>query len=426
MNAPETPPVPSKAKPREARPWGEIRKRPDRPGFRVRFQHEGKTYERAAGTSWGAADKKRRQAQTLLEAGSPIADVLAHVFGDFHGAQLTFRDAIPHYLDFAATRKKSSTLRADTYRLGTVSAAGWAGKVLGRVTVADLVGWIADRQKRGSLRGKTDAGDNRVPLSPSAVNRDLAIVSAVFEWARRLCYVDRNPVRDVDAFSEKGREREVYLSADESRALIEACSDSIRPVVLAAIHTGMRRGELLALRWRDVDLDRKAIIVAAETEKAGRGRTVPMTDALASVLRGLKGARTRPALDGSDPVFTIADGSPVLPDALRFGFDQAVRRTAARLVPAVQTDDDRRRAEAWLGKRDKVSFHALRHTAASLMVAAGVPIFDVAKILGHASIRMTMRYSHFAPEAGRSAIDRLGAALAGPMGAAATGAARVG
>ncbi|MBL9088124.1 MAG: tyrosine-type recombinase/integrase [Planctomycetia bacterium] len=67
-------------------------------------------------------------------------------------------------------------------------------------------------------------------------------------------------------------------------------------------------------------------------------------------------------------------------------------------------------------KRTKVTFHTLRHTAASLMVAEGVPLFDVAKILGHSTIAVTMRYAHFAPEAGRAGIDKLGKALQGGAG----------
>ncbi len=160
----------------------------------------------------------------------------------------------------------------------------------------------------------------------------------------------------------------------------------------------MRRGELLALRWRAVDLDRREVHVEAETEKAGRGRVVPLTAWLLAELVTLKASRETPALDGSDPVFRCADGSPLTIKVLRLAFLSAVKACAS----------------ISLDKRGRVTFHALRHTAASLMVAAGVPIFDVAKILGHSTLAVTMRYAHFAPEAGRSAIERLGAALGKP------------
>jgi hypothetical protein len=86
--------------------------------------------------------------------------------------------------------------------------------------------------------------------------------------------------------------------------------------------------------------------------------------------------------------------------------DHLARATAACGADA---PEERRLPEA---KRTDLHFHDLRHTAASLMVAAGVPIFDVAKVLGHKRIETTMRYAHFAPDAGRRAIDGLAAALA--------------
>jgi integrase len=167
-------------------------------------------------------------------------------------------------------------------------------------------------------------------------------------------------------------------------------------VVLAALHTGMRRGELLAVRWRRVDLVRREIAIEAATEKAGRGRVIPMTQALHARLVELRSEHAR-ALDGTDPVFVLADARPVTSKILRSGFASAVRRCDG--IP--------------LEKRDRVTFHCLRHTAASLMVAEGVPLFDVAKTLGHSSIGVTMRYAHFAPKAARAGIDKLGNALRG-------------
>lgn len=74
----------------------------------------------------------------------------------------------------------------------------------------------------------------------------------------------------------------------------------------------------------------------------------------------------------------------------------------------------KRREATSAEKRGRVTFHTLRHTAASLMVAAGAPICDVARTLGHSTVSVTMRYAHFAPAAGRADIDSLGAALGTP------------
>ena len=323
------------------------------------------------------------------------------------GARLTFREAAPHYLAYASTRKKPSTLEGDVRRLRLLCAAPWAGKILATIRPADFLPWMAERQKPKKVERKTRVRgpDGRMAIravevekpgaSGATLNRDLALASAVFGWARRAGYVDTNPVRRVERFSEKGREREVYLTAMEANALIDECSPALRPFVLTAIHTGMRRGELLALKWRAVDLERGELLVEPETEKTGRGRVVPLTDELHAELTHLRGHRSRPALDGSDPVFGLHDGEALSVNDLRRLFPTALKRCT--IIP--------------LNKRGRVSFHTLRHTAASIMVAAGVPLFDVAKILGHSTLAVTMRYAHFAPEAGQSAVARLGDAL---------------
>jgi integrase len=107
-------------------------------------------------------------------------------------------------------------------------------------------------------------------------------------------------VKRVERFSERGRARETYLTAEESRALVANCSPGTRDIVLTAIHTGMRRGELLALRWRRVDLARKEIMVEAASEKTGRGRVIPMTETLHARLVGLR-CEHPAVVDSSDP-----------------------------------------------------------------------------------------------------------------------------
>jgi site-specific recombinase XerD len=175
--------------------------------------------------------------------------------------------------------------------------------------------------------------------SVATVNRDLALGSALFRLAIEAEYVEDNVFRRVARFSEKGRAREVYLTAPECETLLTACSDE-------------------------------------------------------SCLLGLRDRRTVP-LKGPDRVFLRArkrwQGQTVLDHLAR-----AVAACGDELPEAKRTD---------------LHFHDLRHTTASLFVAAGVPIFDVLKILEHKPIETTMRYSHLAPESGRRAIDGLAAAL---------------
>ncbi len=293
---------------------------------------------------------------------------------------MTFRQAAPLYLEYAEKRKKPSTFESDVYRLRAILRATWTGNYLGNVTALDLTRWAEER---------------RSEVSGSSVNRDQTLISALYRWAQRMGYSQDNPARQVERFSEKGRERETYLTAEESRALVGVASEMIRPLLVCALSTGMRRGELLALDWRDVDFQRGELILRAAKEKAGRGRVIPMTDTLASELRSLHDGRKVRKIDGTVPVFTLRDGGRLNAYALRRSFASAVERCDT--IPE--------------GKKPKVAFHCLRHTAASLMVQAGVSIPEVAKVLGHSTLAVTMRYAHFAPEAGRAAVDRLGRAL---------------
>ncbi|NUN50221.1 MAG: site-specific integrase [Candidatus Brocadiae bacterium] len=208
-------------------------------------------------------------------------------------------------------------------------------------------------------------------------------------------YAKDNPLRKVPKFSEKGRAREVYLTQTEARDLVGASDAVMRPFLHAALATGARRGELLRLKWRDVDFDRREVTIHPENEKAGRGRVIPMTLDLLAELRTLRQLRQVKALDGSDAVFLQASGDPITEEVVKKGFDRAIR--ACDSIPTE--------------KREKVVLHSLRHSCASFMVAAGVPLLDVARILGHSTLAVTMRYAHFAPESGRAAVDKLGKAL---------------
>lgn len=364
------------------RAFGQIIRRPRRPGYYVVFTWEGRRITRAVGPLKKTARDKLAVIHGLLTNDIPLAQVLASQFGDvyLHGSRITFREAAGPYVEYTEKRKKKSTLAGDARRIRQILRAAWTGKVLAFIRPADLIPWVQEREKAG-VCGPT-------------INRDLSVISALFTWAIRAGYVDDNPVRGVERYSERGRARQIYLTAEEALALIDAACAVLRPILLTALHTGMRKGEILALRWRAVDMKLRQIYIEPETEKAGRGRPVPMTDVLYAEFVRLRSVRPKPALDNSDHVFVFENGRPVRVGPLRTMFVKA-----------------KERADLPLEKKQNFRFHDMRHTAASLMVAEGVPLFDVSRILGHSSVRMTERYAHFAPKAGRAAIDALGRAL---------------
>lgn len=358
------------------RAFGTVIRRKGKPGFHAAFVWEGKRYWRAAGPTREVAAQNLVKIHALLMSGRSVADGLAEVLGEVGGSRRSFRDAAPLYLEYAKARKKASTWESDLRRMRVLLDAPWAAKHLGHIDAGDITRWVHERTKDGA--------------SGATLNRDCSLASALFKWAIRMGYVDENPFRRVQRFSERGRAREVYLTPDESRALLGVASPPLFSILVCALSTGMRRGELLSLEWRDVDFGRREILVRPENEKAGRGRVIPMTADLHANLGRLRSEQQVLSITGTSRVFAIS--APIL----RRLFESAVERCVG--IP--------------LEKRSHVTFHTLRHTAASLMVAAGVPLFDVAKILGHSTLAVTMRYAHFAPEAGRSAIDALGKKLA--------------
>jgi len=166
------------------------------------------------------------------------------------------------------------------------------------------------------------------------VNRDLSLLRALFRWAANRGYCHRNPVADVQRFQENAP-RDCCLSLDEANRLIAAADPEVRPAILLAIGTGMRRGEQLSLRWRDVNLYVATIRIAPENDKVRTGREVPLSAPVLEAVRGFAARRRVPQLDGSDLVCVRHDGRPIRPEWLRTRFFAAARapaspRTASR------------------------------------------------------------------------------------------------
>lgn len=223
-------------------------------------------------------------------------------------------------------------------------------------------------------------------LEPSTVNNVLIVLSKFFRCAVEWGWVDHRP---RVTWLRVPPSRFIYLSHEECRRVRqEAEGMPWHDMIVCAYRTGMRLSELQALQWDDVDLRQRVIMVrrsfsaGMETfPKNKRGRAIPMTEDLHDLL-----AR-RPRI--SLRVFWTSESY--------YGF----RSAAARGLGLI------RRAS---GVQKCFTWHAFRHTFASLLVASGVPITTVQALMGHASIQMTMRYAHLAPGAYSTAIDTLAAA----------------
>lgn len=203
-------------------------------------------------------------------------------------------------------------------------------------------------------------------IGRSTLNRQRATLSKFFSWAiARGHHPGPNPVRLVVKFKESpGRER--YLTEVEAQRLVIAAAEHVKPVILAALHTGGRLGELLQLRWADIRWDvppHGLVTFRKETTKSKRARSVPLSKDLAKLFRGMKRRQ---------------------PDDRIFGFRGEGLRS-------IRTAFESARRKAGL---EELHFHDLRHTFASWFVQNEGDVYRLQNYLGHSSIKMTQRYAH--------------------------------
>ena len=166
------------------------------------------------------------------------------------------------------------------------------------------------------------------------------------------------------------------MELNEIDRLLRECSGHLNPIVIVALNTGMRRGEILNLKWENVDTNQRLIYIMGS--KSGEKREIPINNLLLELLKRLRRSSK------SDYVFSHKDGSP-------FGkVDKSFRSACKRA-----------------GIKD-LRFHDLRHTFASHLVMSGVDLKTIQELLGHKSLEMTLRYAHLSPDHKRKAVDNLG------------------
>ena len=232
-------------------------------------------------------------------------------------------------------------------------------------------------------------------VSEKTVNRDLQELKTMFNqiiayklWRRVL----ENPVSYVKLASERN-ERVRFLEPGQIQALLQAANDHLRPILVTALYTGMRRGEILNLQWTDIDF--KTDLVHVRESKNGEGRFVPMSGELRQTLQSLP---------------SRFSGGYVFPSYL-----PRRKRNSADVV-GQHPYTDLKNSFASALKRAGISdfrFHDLRHTFASRLVMEGADLNTVRELLGHKSIKMTLRYAHLSPTHKKQAIKLIDQAFGG-------------
>ena len=283
------------------------------------------------------------------------ADILRGEFKFKRERKIRFEDFAKEYLEYSKVNKKS--WRSDKVSLNRL-VPFFKGMRLSKITPR-----LIEEYKR-----------ERVDQVKSAsVNRELACLKFMFSLAKKWKLADVNPVKEVKLFQEQKIIMKI-LDRDEIDRLIQNSCDHLKSIIIIALNTGMRRGEIFNLRWNDIDFDKHFIFM--KTTKSGFARKVPMNAIVADTLKKIKRE--------SEFVFYNPKTKNHITD-VKTAFKAACRRG---------------------GIRD-LRFHDLRHTAATYMVTGGVDLVTVAEILGHADIKMTMRYAHPTPENKRNAVNVL-------------------
>jgi integrase len=253
------------------------------------------------------------------------------------------------------------------------------------------------------LARKRDAG-----LSPNTVRLIRSVLRRALRDAERRGDVSHNVAAIVDGPRIPRSDRRSMAESEARRLLAASTADRLGALVALLLETGLRKGEALGLRWQDVDLDGRSLRVArtlsrvdgqlvSDEPKTERSqRTVPISEQLASRLRSHRRRQLEERLTAGaawedfDQVFATTLGHPLDPSN--------VRRAIARLCAAAGVG-------AW-------RIHELRHTAASLMLANGAPLYVVSEVLGHSGIAITKDvYGHLVADERERAIAAVSAAL---------------
>lgn len=274
------------------------------------------------------------------------------------------------FKDFAVTfaetygKKKRSWGSTDVHYLKRLTPF-FGDKFLHEITPFLVQRYQAQRKSQPNQK-------SRLP-SPAYINRELACLKCMFNRAIEWGYAKDNPVKKVKLDKENNA-RVRFLEKEELKRLLEHCGDKLKAIVLLAVNTGMRKGEIENLKWRDVDFQR-GFATLLQT-KNGETRRVPLNRTAREVLMAV------PKHPESAYIFCNSAGIPY--NSTR-AFEKALKK--------VDIKDFR--------------FHDLRHTAASYLAMSGVDLNTIRDILGHKSLDMVLRYAHLSPHHQANAVGIL-------------------
>jgi integrase len=311
------------------------------------------------------ADGRRVQESTGTANERKAEKFLALRISEVHRGVHTRRVRVPlselweRYFEYAKVHKRS--WKRDEQMYGSLS------RILGQVNLDSITPSRVE-----------DFQQNRVrEVSPATVNRELALLKHMLNLAERWnLRQGQNPVRLVKFLAEDNLQFQT-LSKEAEEALLARCPSYLQDMIIFGLNTGLRCGDIFNLQWKEVDFERRRL--NAFVQKTRRVLIIPLNDAACDVLEAWNAMRKGPYV-----FFNQMTGDRFRD--LKAGFKLACKQAGL----------------------EGVTWHTLRHTFASRLLAKGADIVTVKELLGHSTIVVTMRYAHTNVEAKERAVLTLG------------------
>jgi integrase len=269
--------------------------------------------------------------------------------------------------------RKRSWETQDRYSISQLQAY-FGGKRLTSITPALIEQYRAWRRSTISRRQR--------PITPATVNRELACLKRMFNVARKGLIILKggvpleNPMMTV-SLEREHNERDRVLSSDEFARLYQASEEWVKPILLMAYHTGMRKGEIRSLRWDQIDLRHHLIRLKSADTKTDEGRTIPLNQSLTITLKSTTRYLGCPWVFVNPAILDAWKASPGEVDpryhktSISHAFTRACKRAAV----------------------ENATFHDLRHTFVTNARRAGVDYFRIMAITGHRTMSVFKRYN---------------------------------
>jgi integrase len=268
-----------------------------------------------------------------------------------------------HYEPWAIANRKGG---AATLQMIRSAFKSMLDAPLDNITLSGFEDWRTSARRKG--------------LKSATINRLTTALQAALNWGVRYGKIERNPLAGLPKLKETDSNKNTrYLDDDERRRLNAAlpkAPEYLRAMVLVSLGTGIRRGNLFSLLWEDIDFNAKAMTLRADASKSENQSIIPISDDVIAVLKKWrehsKGAR----------VFTSPKTGNMIDN---------VRKSFATLLETAGIE--------------KFRWHDMRHSFASQLVMAGVDLNTVRELMGHADMKMTLRYAHLAPNIKSKAVN---------------------